>query len=131
MTKKEGKIWQLFLPGERKFLKKVSPFESSCGIITKQPSRNGAARRGKMDRRGWKMELSSAERGYHVTRISADSYDDQAPTGWIRDPYPEEAIPFHGVTRFLIRREELLDRLNFPSPLPSAAACPSPSRPRG
>ena len=60
------------------------------------------------------MELTSAEQVYHVTRICVDSYEKQVPTGWICNPYLEEAVPFHGVMQFLLRMEALLDQLNFP-----------------
>lgn len=60
------------------------------------------------------MERASTEQVYHVTRIAVDSYEDQVPTGWICNPYLEEALPFHGVTQLLIRMEALLDQLNFP-----------------
>ena len=60
------------------------------------------------------MELTSAEQVYHVTRICVDSYEKQVPTGWICNPYLEEAVPFHGVMQLLLRMEALLDQLNFP-----------------
>lgn len=80
------------------------------------------------------MELASAEQVYHVTRISVDSYEDQVPTGWICNPYLEEAVPFHGVVQFLIRMEALLDQLNFPQSftknrgMPRSLTTAAPSR---
>ena len=77
------------------------------------------------------MERASTEQVYHVTRIAVDSYEDQVPTGWICNPYLEEALPFHGV---LIRMEALLDQLNFPQSftknrgMPRSLTTAAPSR---
>ena len=69
------------------------------------------------------MELTSAEQVYHVTRICVDSYEKQVPTGWICNPYLEEAVPFHGVMQFLLRMEALLDQLNFPQSFTANRGC--------
>ena len=80
------------------------------------------------------MERASTEQVYHVTRIAVDSYEDQVPTGWICNPYLEEALPFHGVTQLLIRMEALLDQLNFPQSftknrgMPRSLTTAAPSR---
>ena len=80
------------------------------------------------------MERASTEQVYHVTRIAVDSYEDQVPTGWICNPYLEEALPFHGVTQLLIRMEALLDQLNFPQSftknrgMPRSITTAAPSR---
>ena len=63
------------------------------------------------------MDLERARGNqYRATRVCVDSYDNGVPVGRFYNPGMAEAAVFHSMSQFLLRMEELLDRMGFPTP---------------
>ncbi len=63
------------------------------------------------------MDLERARGNqYRATRVCVDSYDNGVPVGRFYNPGMAETAVFHSMSQFLLRMEELLDRMGFPTP---------------
>jgi hypothetical protein len=53
---------------------------------------------------------------YRTTVVCIDSYEKGVPVGRLFSPFQEDAVEFDNLVRFLLKMEELLDRMKLPQP---------------